>query len=253
MSLEHWVDDAMKVDVVVLTKNSEETLEKCLESVYANVPVNRLIVVDGFSTDRTLEIVDSFNEEHGNAVVFRERGTRGKARQTAIEAVKTEWFMFVDSDVILCDGWFRKAKRFLADDVGAVWGIELWSVIRNPLVLKLFKRVTMKIFETRGGTHDLLVRHEAVKDIKIPSDLHVFEDAYIKTWIGKKGYRVVSTYDPCCIHRRPLNVWTTSAAVNIATDEIKQGLFYKYPKLIPSYGFYVAYFFYQVLRALVKG
>lgn len=242
----------MKVDVVVLTKNSEETLRKCLDSVYRNVPVNRLIVVDGCSTDRTLDIVDAFNEEHHNVVVLCEEGTRGKARQTAIEAVVTEWFMFVDSDVILCNKWFEKAQRFLDDDVGAVWGIELWSVIKNPTVLKLFKRVTMKIFETRGGTHDLLVRHEAVSDVKIPESLHVFEDAYIKKWITKKGYRVVPTYDPCCIHRRPLDVWTTNAAINIASGEIKHGLFSKYPKLIPSYGFYVAYFFYQVLKALTK-
>lgn len=241
----------MNVDVVVLTKNSEETLENSLDSIFRNVPVNRLIVVDGYSTDRTLEIVSGFKEKH-NITVIHERGTRGKARQTAIELVKTDWFVFVDSDVILCERWFERAKRFIADDVGAVWGIELWSVIKNPAVMRLFKLVTMKIFETRGGTHDLLVRREAIKDIRIPESLHVFEDAYIKKWIISKGYRVVSTYDPYCIHRRPLNVWTTNAAVAIATEEIKHGLFFKYPILLPSYGFYVAYFFYQIFRTLGK-
>lgn len=242
----------MKVDVVVLTKNSGETLEKCLKAIYKNVPINRLIVVDGYSTDKTLEIIERFNRKHHNVVVISEKGTRGKARQTAIEAVKTEWFVFVDSDVILCNQWFDKAEKLIDNGVGAVWGIELWSVIKNPIVLKLFKHITMKIFQTRGGTHDLLVRHEAIKDIKIPDDLHVFEDTFIKDWITNKGYKVVSTYDPYCIHRRPLDVWTTNTAVNIATDEIKHGLFSKYPKLIPSYTFYVAYFFFQLLRTVTK-
>lgn len=242
----------MKVDVVVLTKNSGETLERCLKAIYKNVPINRLIVVDGYSTDKTLEIIERFNREHHNVVVISEKGTRGKARQTAIEAVKTEWFVFVDSDVILCNQWFDKAEKLIDNGVGAVWGIELWSVIKNPIVLKLFKHITMKIFQTRGGTHDLLVRHEAIKDIKIPDDLHVFEDTFIKDWITNKGYKVVSTYDPYCIHRRPLDVWTTNTAVNIATDEIKHGLFSKYPKLIPSYTFYVAYFFFQLLRTVMK-
>ncbi len=242
----------MKVDVVVLTKNSGETLEKCLDAVYKNVPVSRLIVVDGYSTDQTVEIIRRFNRKHHNVVLISERGTRGKARQTAIGAVDTEWFMFVDSDVILCDQWFAKAEKLITNEVGAVWGIELWSVIHNPIVLKLFKQVTMKIFETRGGTHDLLVRHSAVKDIKIPGDLHVFEDTFIKKWVTQKGYKVISTYDPYCIHRRPLHVWTPNTAVSIATEEIKHGLFYKYPKLIPSYTFYVAYFFYQLLRSVTK-
>ena len=242
----------MRVDVVVLTKNSEETSENSLDSIFRNVPVNRLIVVDGYSTDRSLEIVGKFQERQHNITVIQEHGTRGKARQIAIESVKTDWFMFVDSDVILCEKWFERAKRFIADDVGAIWGIELWSVIKNPAVMRLFKLITMKIFETRGGTHDLLVRRKAIKDIRIPESLHVFEDAYIKDWIINKGYRVVSTYDPYCIHKRPLNVWTTNAAVGIATEEIKHGLFYKYPILLPSYGFYVAYFFYQIFRTLGK-
>jgi glycosyltransferase involved in cell wall biosynthesis len=242
----------MKVDVVVLTKNSEETLNESLESIYENVPVNKLIVVDGFSTDQTSEIIKAFDEKFHNVLFIRDFAKRGKARQIGLEHVETEWFMFVDSDAILCNRWFEKAKKFMGKDVGAIWGIELWSVIRNPAVLQLFKRMTMKIFETRGGTHDLLVRYDAVKDMNIPDSLHVFEDTHIKNWIENEGYQVVSTYDPYCIHRRPLNVWKTSSAINIATDEIKHGLFYKYPKLLPSYGFYVAYFFYQVLRALMR-
>ena len=242
----------MKVDVAVLTKNSQEHLEDCLDSIYKNVPVNRLIVVDGFSVDKTLEIVGKFNDLHHNVVIVQDKGTRGRARQIAIQLVETEWFMFVDSDVILCNRWFDAAWQLVEDDVGAVWGVEIWSVLKNPLVLKLFKQMTMKIFETRGGTHDLLVRHRALLGIKIPNDLHVFEDTFIKNWITEAGYQVVSAYLPYCIHRRPLDVWTPRTAVKIATNEIRQGLFQKYPQLLPSYGFYVGYFFYQLLRTVTR-
>ena len=40
-----------RMDVIVLTKNSERLLEQCFDSIFENVPVNRLIVVDGYSTD----------------------------------------------------------------------------------------------------------------------------------------------------------------------------------------------------------
>lgn len=238
----------MKVDVAVLTKNSAQTIERCLNSVYKNVPVNRVIVVDGYSTDNTMEILRRFQEEHGNIILIRDEGTRGDARQRAIEEVDTEWFMFVDSDAILCDKWFDKAKKFMKKDVGAVWGIEIWPVIKNPRLLRLFKRITMRNFQTRGGTHDLLTRHEAVEDIQIPRNLHAFEDAYIKEWITKKGYKVISTYQPYCIHLRPPHVWSAKAGVTTAADEIRCGLLNKYPKLLPSYGFYIAYLAYQVLN-----
>ena len=51
-----------KIDVVILTKNSlEPCLKDCLDSVYANIPVNRLLVVDGGSTDGTLNLVQEYS------------------------------------------------------------------------------------------------------------------------------------------------------------------------------------------------
>jgi glycosyltransferase involved in cell wall biosynthesis len=240
--------DIGKVDVVVLTKNSEEQLERCLNAVYRNVPVNRLIVVDGYSTDKTLDIVKKFEKGHRNVLLIQDRGWRGRARQIGIEHVETEWFTFVDSDVELCDGWFEKAKDLVGPEVGAVWGIEVWSVIKNPRLLRLFLQTTMSIFQARGGTHDLLVRREVVKDIKIPDSLHSFEDAYIKEWINKKGYKVVAAYNPYCTHHRPSVVWSITSGVDMAQSAIRAGMFYKYPRLLLSYGFYIAYFVYQSLR-----
>lgn len=238
---------ADNVDVVVLTKNSERVLEECLSSIYKNVPVNRLIIIDGYSTDSTLKIVEKFREKYGNVVLLMDNGTRGSARMKGIKEVKTEWFVFVDSDVVLCDKWFEKAKNFVKNDVGGVWGIEIWEGIKNPIVLKLFLKITRKIFDMRGGTHDLLVRCEALKDINIPRDLHVFEDAFIKEWIEKKGYRLVATYDPYCIHYRPPEAWTIKGSIKILIENLRFGSFWKLPKLFIVYAFYAAYVIYRSL------
>jgi len=56
------------IDVVMLTKNSEHLLNKCIISIYENVPVKRLIVVDGFSTDNTLKIINEFNKRDAKLV-----------------------------------------------------------------------------------------------------------------------------------------------------------------------------------------
>jgi glycosyltransferase involved in cell wall biosynthesis len=196
------------VDVVILTKNSERMLRKCIDSVYENVPVNRLIVVDGYSTDGTVQIVKAFQERHGNVIYVQDGGTRGSARQAGINKVKGDWFMFVDSDVVLCKNWFDKAEKLIRDDVGAIWGMEIWSALRKAKVLKLYERASLKIFEKRGGMHDLLIRRRAVEGIKVPCQLHTYEDAYVKSWICAKGYKVIGVYEPYCLHFRSNTVWT---------------------------------------------
>jgi glycosyltransferase involved in cell wall biosynthesis len=235
------------IDVAILTMNSERLLRKCIESVYLNVPVNNLIIVDGFSTDATADIVQEYQEKYGNVIFVQEKGTRGSARQTAIQMVKSEWFMFVDSDVILSKNWFAKAEKLIKDDVGAIWGIEIWSVLKDLKILKLFERVTLKIFEKRGGTHDLLVRRKTVGDIKIPFHLHTYEDGYIKDWIEKKGFKVLGVYEPYCVHFRPETVWTIQKHIEFMVSDLKYAV--HRPLLLLSYGFYSAIVTYQIFSS----
>jgi glycosyltransferase involved in cell wall biosynthesis len=238
------------IDVAILTLNSERMLRECIDSVYRNIPVNNLIVVDGFSTDTTAEIVQEYQEKYGNVIFVQEKGTRGSARQTAIQMVKSDWFMFVDSDVILSRNWFAEAEKLVKDDVGAVWGIEIWSVLKGMKILKLFERVTLKIFEKRGGTHDLLVRRKTVEDIKIPFQLHTYEDGYIKDWIDKKGYKVLGVYEPYCIHFRPETVWTIQKHIEFMVSDLKYAI--HRPMLLLSYGFYSAIVTYQIFSSKTK-
>jgi glycosyltransferase involved in cell wall biosynthesis len=233
------------IDVAILTMNSERMLKECVNSVYKNVPIRNLIVVDGFSTDATVSIVKEFQEKYGNVKFIQEKGTRGKARQTAIQLVKTEWFMFVDSDVVLSKSWFAKAEKFVKDDVGAIWGIEIWSVLKGAKILKLFERMTLKIFEQRGGTHDILIRRKTVEDIQIPPHLHTYEDGFIKSWIEKKGFKVLGVYEPYCLHFRPDTVWSVNNNVGFVVSDLKYAIYR--PVLLLSYGFYSAIVIYQII------
>ena len=242
------VETVENVDVVLLTKNSERVLKECVESVYRNVPVGQLIVVDGYSEDKTIQILDEFNKKYHNIKIVLDRGTRATARQKGISQVKTDWFMFVDSDVVLCQDWFKKARKYISPDVGAIWGIEVWSTIQKTKTLKLFLVTTRKIFDARGGTHDTLIRKNLVEDLKIPENLHVFEDAFIKDWIEDQGFRVIACYDPFCIHYRPKSVWTIRGSLGLIVDAFRFGHPRLIGKLVLAYGFYTAYSIYQVIE-----
>ena len=234
----------------MLTKNSEHLLNKCLKSIYGNVPVKRLIIVDGFSIDNTLKIINEFNKKHGNVKIISENGSRAKARERGIREVKTEWFMFADSDVILCKDWFKKAIKYLDKNVGAIWGLNVDIIpnVRNKLFLKSLALIARECFNLRGGMHDTLIRHEVVKDIRIPEQLHAYEDAYITDWIKKKGYKVIVGDDIYCLHLRPSEDWNLRESLSLAATEIKCGLVYSH---ILRYAFYYPFFaFYWFLQFL---
>jgi glycosyltransferase involved in cell wall biosynthesis len=189
-----------------------------------------------------MRIVKEFQENHGNVIFVQDRGTRGSARQVAVNNVKTDWFMFVDSDVVLSRNWFAKAEKLIKDDIGAIWGIEIWSVLRGTKILKLFERVTLKIFEKRGGMHDLLIRRKAIDGIKVPFQLHTYEDAYIKSWICGKGYKVIGVYEPYCIHFRSNTTWTFGH-FSLMGDDLKFSA--RHPSLLLPYMFHTFIEIYQ--------
>lgn len=53
----------MKIDVAVCTYQSEKYLDECLTSIEKAIPLNRLIIIDHHSTDKTIEIARRHNAE----------------------------------------------------------------------------------------------------------------------------------------------------------------------------------------------
>jgi glycosyltransferase involved in cell wall biosynthesis len=232
------------IDVVVLTKNSEHLLDKCLASVYENVPVKNLIIVDGFSTDRTLKIINDVREAHGNVEVLKVNGSRARAREKGIRHVSTDWFMFVDSDVVLSRDWLRKAEKNVKSDVGAVWGVNIDIIpnVKDKRVLKLQNIIARQCFGLRGGMHDTLIRREAVAGIRIPEELHAYEDAYIINWIKAKGYKTVIGDEVYCLHFKPPANWSLQNGVSQAIVEFKCGIVYSH---LYEYMFFYPVFMFQ--------
>ena len=238
-----------EIDVVVLTKNSEHLLEKCIASIYANVPVKNLIVIDGFSTDSTLKILGEANKKHGNVKIFKMNGSRAQAREKAVQQVSTEWFMFVDSDVILSKGWFKNATKHMKPSVGAVWGINIDVIpdVKDKNFIKLQLLIARQCFNLRGGTHDTLIRRDAVAGMKIPGELHIYEDAYIMRRIKERGYKIVVGHNVFCLHFKPPANWSFENAVSQAILEFKCGIIYSHMYLYSVfYPFFMFYWFLQM-------
>jgi glycosyltransferase involved in cell wall biosynthesis len=88
------------VTVVVPTRNASDILEGCLASIRAQGRIGELIVVDGLSTDDTLDIARQF----GARILSDEGRGLPAARSIGAHAAGTGYIALVDADVVLPDG-----------------------------------------------------------------------------------------------------------------------------------------------------
>ena len=84
----------LPISVIIIAKNAERTIEECLSAVKKSNPAE-IIVVDGNSTDRTVEIARRYTEH-----IYPDEGKGiGYARQLGAEMASQEYIAYVDSDV----------------------------------------------------------------------------------------------------------------------------------------------------------
>lgn len=76
---------------VVLTKNNESILAACLECLQF---CQQIIVIDSNSSDRTREVAEQYNCR----VINYDAESFAKKREKALDLVKTEWLLYIDSD-----------------------------------------------------------------------------------------------------------------------------------------------------------
>jgi glycosyltransferase involved in cell wall biosynthesis len=87
------------ISVVVCTKNEEARLEDCLRAIRTNAP-DEVIVVDGGSTDRTLDIARALADR----VIASPRSNLTLDRQRGIDAARNELIAMIDADHRLAVG-----------------------------------------------------------------------------------------------------------------------------------------------------
>jgi glycosyltransferase involved in cell wall biosynthesis len=171
-----------KIDVVMPLRNGAGTLRMCLDALYRAIPVCHLIVVDAYSTDGSLEVL----RKYPRTQLIQGPWNLGKAREVGISRVHTDWFAFVDCDVILFPSWFQKALTYMSPGVG---GVECMGAKngRHQRIVERLGRLTGWYESDRPFTGNTLIRTESVRGIKLP-DISLYEDFLIARQVKENGY-----------------------------------------------------------------
>jgi glycosyltransferase involved in cell wall biosynthesis len=85
-------DKKVPISVVVITKNEENNIESCLNSVYNWA--DEIIIVDDESKDKTVEIARNYTDR----IFIRRMDIEGSHRNWAYSQAKNEWVLSLDAD-----------------------------------------------------------------------------------------------------------------------------------------------------------
>lgn len=91
----------MKVSIIIPSYNSQDYLERCLDSVVNQIYKNiEIIIIDDASTDKTKEIIKKYAEKDKRIIPFYQTVNKGvsASRNIGLKASTGEYIMFVDSD-----------------------------------------------------------------------------------------------------------------------------------------------------------
>ena len=171
----------MRLSVVLAVFNEEDVLGKCLESVKGLA--DEIVIVDGGSTDKTVEIAKSFGAKvlvTDNPPVFHIN------KQKAVDRANGDWILQLDADEEVPEALSKEIKNI--DDTYDGYYVArknyfLWYWMRKggqypDYVVRLFKR-------GKGNFPQKSVHEQIVVDGKI---------GYLKTPLEHRPYKSFAEY-----------------------------------------------------------
>jgi glycosyltransferase involved in cell wall biosynthesis len=101
-----------RLTALLIVKNEEKRIRRCLESVKW---ADEIVVVDGYSTDKTIDICNEYNAK---IVQHKFDGSFDTDCNLGIESSSSDWIIKLDADEVVTDSLRRDIESVLEDDKG---------------------------------------------------------------------------------------------------------------------------------------
>lgn len=189
-----------EIAVIIATLNEEEGLGPTVIEIQRFLDIPYILVVDGNSVDRTVEIAKTLGLE----VIFQEGRGKGCALASALNCLKAKprFIVFIDADFTYPAEYIPSMVRILKEkpEVGMVCGSRFgkpfkFANIRDPYYignrLLALAQYLMNGVEMRDPLTGLrVVRWEILRDWK-PNSRGFDIEAEMNFIVERKGYKIV--------------------------------------------------------------
>ncbi len=105
------IDNKSLISIIIVTYNAGEYIKGCIESII-NQPFKNidLVIIDGNSTDQTLEIIKTYDQYISYWQSEPDNGIYD-AMNKAVKFARGQWILFLGADDRLLDGFSRLAEK----------------------------------------------------------------------------------------------------------------------------------------------
>jgi len=103
-------DGNVPVSVVVITKNEEKNIIRCLNSVSW---ADEIIIVDDNSCDSTIELAKKFTDK----IITKKMEIEGRHRNWAYAQARNEWVLSIDADEVVTEELRKELEVFFDSDI----------------------------------------------------------------------------------------------------------------------------------------
>jgi glycosyltransferase involved in cell wall biosynthesis len=173
----------ISLTALVLTYNEQENIRRNLEAL---IWVPKVIVVDSFSTDQTLEIARSFPNVQ---IIQRGFDTHANQWNAGLDRIDTEWALTLDADYVLTAELQEEIKKLEpTSEMALYWGEFDYCIFGRPLRASIYPPRVI-LFRTKRARY---VDEGHIQQLRIKGKLAKFKG---KVW-----------HDD----RKPLNRWFQS-------------------------------------------
>lgn len=103
----------MEISVIIPTYNEEHVISKTLDALSRLVNVSEVVIVDGGSTDKTVEIIESYSGLKTLQLVKMDLPNRGKQLHEGTKYANEEIFWFIYADARPQQGCAKQIKNIM--------------------------------------------------------------------------------------------------------------------------------------------
>ena len=195
----------MRLSIIIPIYNVEDTLQRCLESVLAQVDETmEVVLINDGSTDSSGQIAEEMTAGRGNCrLIHQTNKGLSAARNVGIAVTTGDYLTFVDSDDFIAEGTYAALLAVLAahpDYDILEYPALLYYGSRTKQQLLTFSDTTISSIRDYwlGGGHlhsyacNKLFQRELFADVRFPEG-KVFEDVYTYPFLLQRAKVVATT------------------------------------------------------------